>query len=98
MFYITKNNSAADNNEFASVADAIAHFAKAPWAGAAPLEIEMVSANEFTWRGNNYIVQTGSNPRLGRLTPAAKPTFRPAYRYQGALHLSRDMNRADSNN
>ena len=98
MFYITKNNSAVDTTEFASVADAIAHFAKAPWAGAAPLEIEMISDNEFTWRGNTYIVQTGSNPRLGRLAPVAKAAFRPAFRYQGALHLSRDMNRADSNN
>ena len=96
-YYIRNDNKAIPTNDrtFATVADAL-EFARAPrWAGAGPTEITMTGEASYTHMGERFSVVAGQNPRT-----VSKVTAKPArtHRRYSSYSLTRDMDRADSDN
>lgn len=107
MAYIEHNSRPMDNKTYETAEAAIAAFCAPAWAGAAPTEITMLSDTSFKSRGQVYYFKFGDNPTDARRAIRAEQHSKPianSYARQGqwtardARDLTRDMDRADSNN
>lgn len=99
MAYIAKDGTPINSATYATADDAIAAFKAPQWAGAPETEITMISETAFKSRGVIYNVCAGDNPKAARTAAltASRAVPRNAYRHS-SYSLSRDMDRADSNN